>query len=108
MILLTRQVPHRWATSAGAGAQGFEPCPRVLEARCSPRSIPLKSGQRAEGKGFEPSFPTWGNRLSRTARQTVSDYLPFEWTAGESNPDFRILFVRQASWPLDDGTDCGQ
>lgn len=25
-----------------AGAQGFEPCPRVLEARCSPRSTPLK------------------------------------------------------------------
>jgi hypothetical protein len=24
-----------------AGAQGFEPCPRVLEARCSPRSTPL-------------------------------------------------------------------
>ena len=25
-----------------AGAQGVEPCPRVLEARCSPRSTPLK------------------------------------------------------------------
>ena len=24
-----------------AGMQGFEPCPRVLEARCSPRSTPL-------------------------------------------------------------------
>jgi hypothetical protein len=42
MNLLTRQGPHRSATSAGAGAQGFEPCPRVLEARCSPRSTPLK------------------------------------------------------------------
>ena len=41
MNLLTRQGPHRSATSAGAGAQGFEPCPRVLEARCSPRSTPL-------------------------------------------------------------------
>ena len=42
MNLLTRQGPHRSATSAEAGAQGFEPCPRVLEARCSPRSTPLK------------------------------------------------------------------
>ena len=42
MNLLTRQGPHRSATSAGAGAQGFEPCPRGLEARCSPRSTPLK------------------------------------------------------------------
>ena len=41
MILLTRQAPGRSATSAKAGAQGFEPCPRVLEARCSPRSTPL-------------------------------------------------------------------
>ncbi len=41
MILLTRQGPHRSATSAGAGAQGFEPCLRDLEARCSPRSTPL-------------------------------------------------------------------
>jgi hypothetical protein len=41
MNLLTRQGPHRSATPAGAGAQGFEPCPRVLEARCSPRSTPL-------------------------------------------------------------------
>ena len=44
MNLLTRQGPHHSATSAGAGAQGFEPCPRVLEARCSPRSTPLYSG----------------------------------------------------------------
>ena len=42
MNLLTRQAPHRSATSARAGAQGVEPCPRVLEARCSPRSTPLK------------------------------------------------------------------
>ena len=42
MNLLTRQGPHRSATSAAAGAQGIEPCPRVLEARCSPRSTPLK------------------------------------------------------------------
>ena len=42
MNLLTRQGPHRSATSAGAGAQGVEPCPRGLEARCSPRSTPLK------------------------------------------------------------------
>ena len=42
MNLLTRQGPHRSATSAAAGAQGFEPCPRGLEARCSPRSTPLK------------------------------------------------------------------
>src|SRR5262249_54541183 len=44
MSLLTRQAPHRSATSARAGAQGVEPCPRVLEARCSPRSTPLKIG----------------------------------------------------------------
>ena len=50
MNLLTRQGPHRSATSAGAGAQGFEPCPRVLEARCSPRSTPLSwSGARVFG-----------------------------------------------------------
>ena len=29
--------------SISAGAQGFEPCPRVLEARCSPRSTPLSA-----------------------------------------------------------------
>jgi hypothetical protein len=40
MNLLTRQGPHPSATLAEAGAQGFEPCPRVLEARCSPRSTP--------------------------------------------------------------------
>jgi hypothetical protein len=42
MNLFTRQAPHRSATSAKAGAQGVEPCPRILEARCSPRSTPLK------------------------------------------------------------------
>jgi hypothetical protein len=32
-----------------AGVQGFEPCPRVLEARCSPRSTPLSVIDRAPG-----------------------------------------------------------
>ena len=58
-----------------------------LEARHDP---PFHHrGTRAEGKGFEPSSPSRGNRLSRTARPTVSGYLPFEWTHRESNPDLR-------------------
>ena len=35
-----------------AGVQGFEPCRRALEARCSPRSTPLQKvkGKRQKGK----------------------------------------------------------
>src|SRR5262249_37232839 len=51
MNLLTRQRPYRSATSAGAGAQGFEPCPRGLEARCSPRSTPLKMARACPDGG---------------------------------------------------------
>src|SRR5262249_35826292 len=50
MDLPTRHEPHRPIPSRVAGAQGFEPCPRVLEARCSPRSTPLFShGTRVFG-----------------------------------------------------------
>ena len=72
---LTRQRPHRSATSAKAGTQGFEPCPRVLEARCSPRSTPLK----------------------------VSTFHVIVASAGVA---VRVVCVRQASSPLDDGTIC--
>src|SRR3954453_3689505 len=54
----------------------------------------------AEGKGFEPSFPSRGNRLSRTARRTVSDYLPFEWTHRESNPGLRPAEPVSFRWTM--------
>lgn len=36
------------------------------------------SGQRAEGKGVEPSSHVAGNRFSKAARQAVSAYLPVD------------------------------
>ena len=64
--------------------------------------IPFTTGARkgAEGEGFEPSSPSRGNRLSRTARQTVSDYLPFEWTHRESNPDLRHARATSSPWTM--------
>ena len=64
--------------------------------------IPFTTGARkgAEGEGFEPSSPSRGNRLSRTARQTVSDYLPFEWTHRESNPDLRHAMATSSPWTM--------
>ena len=58
------------------------------------------SGPGAEGEGFEPSSPSRGTRLSRTARQTVSDYLPFEWTHRESNPDLRHARATSSPWTM--------
>ena len=49
-------------------------------------------------QGIRTLIPLRGNRLSRAARQTVSDYLPFEWTAGESNPDFRCAKPVSSRW----------
>jgi hypothetical protein len=64
---------------------------------------------RAEGKGFEPSFPSRGNRLSRTARRTVSDYLPFEWTHRESNPGLRPAEPVSFRWTMGPSFfDCAQ
>lgn len=50
-----RAVRHTPGASHPAGAQGFEPCARVLEARCSPRSTP-RSCRYSTGypPGFEP------------------------------------------------------
>jgi hypothetical protein len=43
---------------------------------------------QAEGVGVEPTRPLRVARFSKPARRTVSGYLPFEWSVGESNPDF--------------------
>jgi hypothetical protein len=73
-------------------------------------------GAKAEGKGVEPSSPVGEHTLAGWSGQPVSGYLPlrdncrevsaldeagdlsapsdalaqFQWTAGESNPDFRL------------------
>ena len=86
---------HRLRQGCSEGVRrGLNPSPRAPRTRV----LPLHHGHHRKGgrihrlaperksEGFEPSSPFRGNRLSRAARQTVSDYLPFEWTAGESNP----------------------
>jgi hypothetical protein len=47
------------------------------------------------------------NRFSKAARQTVSGYLPFlfEWTAGESNPDFLVAGQVSFRWTSSPGNN---
>ena len=80
MILLTRQVPRRSATSARAGAQGFEPCPRVLEARCSPRSTPLSRGNERKARDSNPHPPRGETALAGRLGQ------PYPTTFRSSGP----------------------
>ena len=57
-------------------------------------------GARSGRQGIRTLIPSRGNRLSRTARQTVSDYLPFEWTHRESNPDLRHARATSSPWTM--------
>ena len=59
-------------------------------------TIGATSGRR----GIRTLIPSRGNRLSRTARQTVSDYLPFEWTHRELNPDLRHARAMSSPWTM--------
>ena len=62
--------------------------------------LPFTIGARSGRQGIRTLIPSWGNRLSRTARPTVSDCLPFEWTHRESNPDLRHARATSSPWTM--------
>src|SRR5262245_35511883 len=59
----------------------------------------------AEGKGFEPSSRV-ENRLSRAARPTISGYLPFPATHGDSGPELRHARAVSARWTMSPSRKC--
>lgn len=63
-----------------AGAQGFEPCARVLEARCSPRSTPRSNA------GYPPGIEPGASGLTTPVDGHVADTILPQRKGRESNP----------------------
>ena len=57
--------------SRSAGAQGFEPCPRVLETRCSPRSTPLFFSDGPHERALAQAMASAGSRVKNRAQLSI-------------------------------------
>jgi hypothetical protein len=75
---------------------GVEPAP-VRSKRTMISVSP--SGPKRKARDLNP-HPLAGNRRSRSARPTVSGYLPLQWTHRELNPDFQHAMLASCLWTM--------